>query len=155
MGRLEEYVPARDELAIALESADEDLLLLDLTFDPRDDPSKLRVKRAIAQDLIDRIDRRIDAIEGQIARAEQKKRDLEEFRRLRQDIEDQIQGSSRQLDAILEERNASAGELAGTLDDPDVRIRQLQRQRLELIDRRSSYEALERLFAQRLLEFYP
>ena len=157
VGRLEVYVPARDELAMALESADEDLLLLDLTFDPRDDPPKLRVKQAIAQDLIDRIDRRIGAIENQVVRAEQRKRDLAEFRRLQEDIEmwGDREGSGRQLDAILEDRVAGGAELGPALEDPDARIRQLQRQRLELLERRTGYETLERLFARRLQEFYP
>jgi uncharacterized coiled-coil protein SlyX len=157
LGRLETYVPARDEIALALESGEEDLLLLDLTFDARDDPSRLRVKQAIAQDLIERIDRRIAGIQNQIDRAERRKRDLEEFARVRRDIElwGDREGSGRQLDAILEGRSTGEGELAEAFEDPDARILQLQRQRVDLIDRRSEYESLERLFAQRLEEFYP
>ena len=157
LSRLETYVPARDEMALELESGEEDLLLLDLTFDARDDPSRLRVKQAIARDLIERIDRRIGGIQNQIDRQEQKKRTLEEFRRLREDIElwGDREGSGRQLDAILEGRTTSGAELGEALEDPDARILQLQRQRLDLIDRRSEYENLERLFAQRLEEFYP
>ncbi|MGH7543029.1 MAG: hypothetical protein ACREK7_03745 [Gemmatimonadota bacterium] len=157
LSRLETYVPARDEIALALESGEEDLLLLDLTFDARDDPSRLRIKQAIAQDLIERIDRRITGIQNQIDRAERRKRDLEEFERVRRDIElwGESEGSGRQLDAILEGRTTGAGELGEAFGDPDARIRQLQRQRVDLIDRRSEYENLERLFAQRLEEFYP
>jgi len=157
VSRLETYVPARDDMALALESGQEDLLLLDLTFDARDDPSRLRVKQAIAQDLIERIDRRIAGIQNQIDRQEQKKRTLEEFRRLREDIElwGDREGSGRQLDAILEGRSAGTGEMAEAFADPDARILELQRQRLDLIDRRSEYENMERLFAQRLKEFYP
>lgn len=157
LSRLETYVPARDEIALALESGEEDLLLLDLTFDARDDPSRLRVKRAIAQDLIERIDRRIAGIQNQIDRAERRKRDLEEFERVRRDIElwGDREGSGRQLDAILEGRATGEGALGEALEDPDARILQLQRQRVDLIDRRSEYEGLERLFAQRLEEFYP
>lgn len=157
VSRLETYVPARDEMALELESGEEDLLLLDLTFDARDDPSRLRVKQAIAQDLIERIDRRIAGIQNRIDRAEQRKRDLEEFQRLREDIElwGDREGSGRQLDAILEGRSTGGGELGEAFEDPDARILQLQRQRLDLIDRRSEYENMERLFAQRLEEFYP
>ncbi len=157
LSRLETYVPARDEIALALESGEEDLLLLDLTFDARDDPSRLRIKQAIAQDLIERIDRRITGIQNQIDRAERRKRDLEEFERVRRDIElwGDREGSGRQLDAILEGRTTGAGELGEAFEDPDARIRQLQRQRVDLIDRRSEYVSLERLFAQRLEEFYP
>lgn len=157
VSRLQEYIPARDEIALARQSGEEDLMLLELTFDPRDDPSKLRVKRAIARDLIERIDQRISAIENQIVRAEQRKRDMEEFRRLREDIDlwDDRGGSGRQLDAILEDRVTGAGELGAALEDPDASIRQLQRQRIELNERRTGYENLERLFAQRLEEFYP
>ena len=157
LSRLETYVPARDEVALALESGEEDLLLLDLTFDARDDPSRLRVKQAIAQDLIERIDGRIAGIQNQIDRAEQRKRDLEEFERVRRDIElwGDREGSGRQLDAILEGRATGEGGLGDALEDPDARILQLQRQRVDLIDRRSEYESMERLFAQRLEEFYP
>lgn len=157
LSRLETYVPARDEIALALESGEEDLLLLDLTFDARDDPSRLRVKQAIAQDLIERIDRRIAGIQNQIDRAERRKRDLEEFERVRRDIElwGDREGSGRQLDAILEGRATGEGALGEAFEDPDARILQLQRQRVDLIDRRSEYESLERLFAQRLEEFYP
>ena len=131
--------------------------MIDPTFDARDDPSRLRVKQAIAQDLIERIDRRIAGIQSQIDRAERRKRDLEEFERVRRDIElwGDREGSGRQLDAILEGRAAGEGELGEAFDDPDARILQLQRQRVDLIDRRSEYESLERLFAQRLEEFYP
>lgn len=154
---LREYIPARDEIALARESGEEDLLLLDLTFDPRDDPSELRIKQAIARDLIERIGRRIAAIEGQIVRAEQRKRDLEEFQQLRDDLDlwDDRGGSGQQLDAILEDRITGAGELGAALEDPDASIRQLQGQRIELNDRRTDYQNLERLFAQRLEEFYP
>lgn len=157
LDRLQTYVPARDQMAIALQTGEEDLLLLDLAFDARDDPSRLRVKQAIAQDLMARIDRRISAIQSQIDRAEQRRRDLEEFERLREDIDlwGDREGSGRQLDAILEGRSAGGDELGGAFDDPDARIRELQRQRVELIDRRSEYQNLERLFAQRLEEFYP
>lgn len=157
LDRLQTYVPARDQMAAALQSGEEDLLLLDLTFDARDDPSRLRVKQAIAQDLIARIDRRISAIQSQIDRAEQRRRDLEEFERLREDIDlwGDREGSGRQLDAILEGRSTGGDELGGAFDDPDTRILELQRQRVELIDRRSEYQNLERLFAQRLEEFYP
>lgn len=155
VGRLETYVPAREDMALALESGGEDLLLLDLTFDARDDPSKLRVKRAIAQDLIGRIDRRIAGIQNQIDRQEQKKRTLEEFQRLREDIWDDDEASGRQLDAILEGRSTGGGELVEAFEDPAARILELQRQRLDLIDRRSEYQDLERLFARRLEEFYP
>jgi uncharacterized coiled-coil protein SlyX len=157
VSRLETYVPARDDMALALESGQEDLLLLDITFDARDDPSRLRVKQAIAQDLIERIDRRITGIQNQIDRQEQKKRTLEEFQRLREDIElwGDREGSGRQLDAILEGRSTGGGELSEAFEDPAARILELQRQRLDLIDRRSEYENLERMFAQRLEEFYP
>lgn len=157
LDRLQTYVPARDQMAAALQSGEEDLLLLDLTFDARDDPSRLRVKQAIAQDLMARIDRRISAIQSQIDRAEQRRRDLEEFERLREDIDlwGDREGSGRQLDAILEGRSTGGDELGGAFDDPDARILELQRQRVELIDRRSEYQNLERLFAQRLEEFYP
>ncbi|MGH7549638.1 MAG: hypothetical protein ACREMD_11495 [Gemmatimonadota bacterium] len=157
VGRLEEYVTARDEIIMARESGEEDLLLLDLTFDARDDPSELRVKLAIARDLIERIDQRISTIDNKIVRAEQRKRDMEEFRRLREDIDlwDDRGGSGRQLDAILEDRSAGAGELGAAFEDPDASIRQLQRQRIELNERRTGYQNLERLFAQRLEEFYP
>lgn len=157
--RVREYVPARDELAMALESTDEDLLLLDITFDPRDDPSKLRVKQAIAQDLIARIDQRISTIEARIDRMQRQQRDLEEFRRIREEVDlwDDRRGSAQQLDAILEGRIAGADPLGQAISDPDpdARIRQLRRQSLELEQRRTSYETLERLFAQRLQEFYP
>lgn len=155
--RLREYIPARDEVALALESGEENLLLLDLTFDPRDDPSKLRVKLAIARDLIERIDQRIAAIQGRIARAEQDRRSMEEFRRLREDLDlwDDRGGSGRQLDAILADRETGAGELGEALEDPGATIRQLHRQRIELEERRAGYQELERLFAQRLEEFYP
>ncbi|MGH7571930.1 MAG: hypothetical protein ACREMK_08835 [Gemmatimonadota bacterium] len=155
--RLQEYIPARDEIALALESGEENLLLLDITFDPRDDPSELRVKLAIARDLIERIDQRISAIENKIVRAEQRKRTMEEFRRLKGDLDlwDDRGGSGRQLDAILEDRSAGASELGAALEDPDASIRQLQRTRIELNERRTGYQNLERLFAQRLEEFYP
>lgn len=158
LDRLEEYVPARDEIVMARESGEENLLLLELTFDPRDDPSKLRVKQAIAQDLIESIDARITAIEDQIGREQQRKRDLEEFRSLREDIdlwEGDRGGSGGRLDAILGNRAPGVGELGEVLEDPDARIRQLQRRRLELAERRSDYENLERLFAKRLEGFYP
>ncbi|MGH7564371.1 MAG: hypothetical protein ACREK5_08105 [Gemmatimonadota bacterium] len=155
--RLRDYMPARDEIAMALESGEENLLLLDLTFDPRDDASEIRVKLAIARDLIERIDQRISAIENKIVRAEQRKRSMEEFRRLRGDLDlwDDRGGSGRQLDAILEDQITSAGELGAAFEDPDASIRQLQGQRLELNERRTGYQNLERLFAQRLEEFYP
>lgn len=159
LDRLEEYVPARDDLVMERESGEDDLLLLELTFDPRDDPSKLRVKLAIARDLIEGIDQRIFAIDEQVERQLQRKRTLEEFRRIREDIdlwEGDLERRGGRVDAmILGDRAPGVGELGPALEDPDERIRQLQRRRLELEQRRTGYENLERLFAQRLEEFYP
>ncbi len=158
--RLQDYVRGREAVAAEIEEAEEDVLLLDLVVDPTDGPAQLRVKEAIARDLIDKIDTRIAAIEGQIDKAVQRKRDLEEMRRLQQDIElwqdDQAVRGANQIQAILEGRaSGSAIRGAGNVfDDPDARIRDLQHRRLELLDKRSEYESKARLFAERLRAFY-
>jgi small-conductance mechanosensitive channel len=156
--RLEELVLARERLTGEIEEAQEDLFLPQLTLDPADGPQQLRVKEAIARDAIDRIDERIAAIQDQMTKAQQRKRDLEEFRRLQDDIQlwgdDQAAQGGSEIEAILQSRvgGGAGGEL---FEDADVRIRELQRRRVELFDRRADYEAKAGLFARRQREFYP
>ena len=156
--RLETYVRARERLTGEIEEAQEDLILPQLTYDPTDGPAQLRIKEAYARDAIDRIDERIAVTERQITEALQKKRDLEEFRRLQDDIElwgdrQAAQGGS-EIEMILQNRVGLPG--AGDLfEDADTRIRELQRRRVELLDRRADYDEKARLFAQRQRQFYP
>ncbi|HUP00220.1 MAG TPA: hypothetical protein VM737_01675 [Gemmatimonadota bacterium] len=157
--QLEEYVRARERLAGEIEEAQEDLFLPELTYDPTDGPAQLRIKEAIARDAIDRIDQRIAAIEAQIAEALQKKRDLEEFRRLQNDIEmwgdDQAARGGSEIEAILQSRVGLPGAAGNLFEDADIRIRELQGRRVDLLDRRSEYEGKASLFAQRQQQFYP
>lgn len=157
VARLEEDLRARERLAGEIEEVHDNLFLLELTYDPRDGPAQLRVKEAIARDAVDKIDERILAIEDQITKALEKKRDLEEFQRLQKDIE--LWGDVRaaaggsEIEAILQ--NRTAGGRTDLFENTDLRIRDLHSRRLELLDRRTDYETKARLFAQRLQEFYP
>lgn len=152
---LRQYVAAREAIVPEIEEAQDDLFLPDLVVDPTDGPSQLRVKEAIARDAVDKIEERIGAIREQIAALVRKQRDREEFERLREDIElwgDQraAQGSD-EIGVMLEQ--APGGRSTGLFDDPNQRIRELQRRLLDLEDRREEYAAKAVVFAQRLREF--
>lgn len=156
--QLEASIRSRERLAGEIEEAQDDLFLPQITLDPRDTPAQLRVKEAIARDAVDKIDARIVAIEGQTEKALQKKRDLEEIRRLREDIElwgdRQAARGGSEIEAILQGRNPAGARSTNVLEDPDARIQELQRRRLELLDRRAEFLTKARLFAQRLQELY-
>lgn len=158
---LREFVTARAALVPEIEEAQDDLFLPDLLLDPTDGPSQLRVKEAIARDAVDKIDTRILAIREQIEALNRKQRDLEEMQRLKDDIalwgDQQSIRAASEIDAILEGRNAPSGrDAAGDLfaEDPDDRMRDLQRRLLELRDRRLEYARKADVFAERLREFY-
>ena len=135
--------------------------LPDLILLADDGPSQLRYKEALARDAVDKIDACIGGIEKQIEEKIQKRRIRQEAERLRGDLErwgDQRSvKAGNDIDAILENRVAGEGR-PGTLnpfEDPDARIRELQRRRLDLVERRDEFETKARWFAQRLREFYP
>ncbi|MFN2382667.1 MAG: hypothetical protein ABR559_00220 [Gemmatimonadota bacterium] len=155
--QLGEYVLAREVLVGEIEEAQVDLYLPELVFDPSDGPTQLEHKEAFARDAMDKIDLQIAAIQGQIAKAVQRKRTAEELRRLRDDIElwgdAQARASGDQIEAILEGR-AAGPTRPSVFDDPDARIRELQRRRLELLEKRQEYERKARQFAERLRAFY-
>lgn len=158
VAQLEEYVRARDQVTGEIEEAQDNLFLPQLTLLPTDGPQQLRVKEAIARDAMDRIDERIGVIVGQIEKALQRKRDLEEIRRLQEDIElwgdrQAAQGGS-EIEAILQSQ-VGGGSGADLFEDADSRIRELQRRRVELLDQRTYYETRAGLFARRQREFYP
>lgn len=156
---LAEYVRERERITAEIEEVEDDLFLPQLAFDPTDGPAQLRVKEAIARDAVDRIDGRIRSIEDQINKAVQRQRDLEEFRRLQDDIElwgdsQAAQGGS-VIEEILSGRNVAGGAGPGDVfDDPDQRLQELQRRRLDLIERRNEYEQKADEFAQRRIDFY-
>lgn len=160
IGELEALVRAREDIAARIEEAEDDLLLPELTLDPTDGPSELRVKEAIARDAVDKIDTRIAAIDDQMEEAQQRQRDLEEFQRIKSEID--LWGDSQatlggsQIEAVLQGR-APGADFRGSesvFDDRQQRIRSLQEKRLDLVDRRREYEAKAEQFANRLQEFY-
>lgn len=156
--QLGDYVLAREVLVGEIEEAQVDLYLPELVLDPSDGPTQLEHKEAFARDAMDKIDLQIAAIQGQIAKAVQRKRTAEELRRLRDDIElwgdARAQASGDQISAILEGRGAGRSAAPSVFDDPDARIRELQRRRLELLEKREEYERKARQFAERLRAFY-
>ena len=164
LGRLTEqlrvYVEERAAIQSELYEAEDALFLPDLVVNPADGPSQLRVKEAIARDVIDKIDERIAAIVGQIETLNRKQRDLEEFERMREDIalwgDQQSIQARNEIEGILEGRNAPAGSMlpGDVFTDPRQAIRELQGQLLDLTDRRQEYAAKALVFARRLQEFY-
>jgi len=158
--RLPEYLSARLRLEGEIEEAEQDLVLPDLVYLPTDDPGELRWKEAAARDAVDKIDRRIEAIEKQIENEVQRKRIREEAERLRRDLElwgdDESVQQGGELEQLLERRGRGqgAGGVTDPFADPDDRIQQLQARRLELIDRRAEYAEKAATFASRLREFY-
>ncbi len=133
--------------------------LPDLVLLADDGPAQLRYKEALARDAVDKIDTCIQGIQQQITKIVQRQRVSQEVERLRDDIA--LWGDTRsaqagdQIDQILEGRGAGdtrAGR-GDPFEDPNARIRELNRRRLELVERREEYEAKARWFAQRLREF--
>ncbi len=154
---LEEYVRARETLATEIEEVEEDLFLPRLALDPRDGPAQLRVKEAIARDAVDKIDKRIAAIEDQINKTLQKRRDLEEFQRIKDDIERDAQASpaGSVIEAILSDRGVGGRAGPGDVfEDPDARLNALQRRRFDLVQRREDYTNKAEQFAERRAAFY-
>ncbi len=154
---LEDYVRARETLTTEIEEVEEDLFLPRLALDPRDGPAQLRVKEAIARDAVDKIDERIAAIEDQINKALQKQRDLEEFQRIKDDIERDGQASpaGSVIEAILSDRGVGGRSGPGDVfEDPDARLNALQRRRFDLVQRREDYANKAELFAERRAAFY-
>ena len=154
---LRQYVAAREALVPQIEEAQDDLFLPELVLDPTDGPSQLRVKEAIARDAVDKIDARIAVIREQIEALNRKQRDQEEFRRLKDDIalwgdQQSIQAGS-DVQAILES-NTPGGRGVAVFNDPDERLRDLQRRLIDLRDRRLEYSRKAAVFAERLREFY-
>ena len=156
---LRQYVAAREALVPQIEEAQDDLFLPDLVLDPTDGPSQLRVKEAIARDAIDKIDARIVVIREQIETLNRKRRDMQEIQRLKDDIalwgdQQSIQASD-EIAAMLEGRDPGGRGAPGDIfDDPDERMRDLQRRLLDLRDRRLEYARKAAVFAERLREFY-
>lgn len=155
---LEEYVRAREALTAEIEEVGEDLFLPRLALDPRDGPAQLRVKEAIARDAVDKIDTRVAAIEDQINKTLQKQRDLEEFQRIKDDIERDGQASPRGsvIEAILSDRGVGGPTGPGGVfvEDPDARLRALQQRRFDLVQRREDYANKAEQFAERRAAFY-
>lgn len=154
---LEDYVRARERLTTEIEEVEEDLFLPRLALDPRDGPAQLRVKEAIARDAVDKIDKRIAAIEDQINKTLQKRRDLEEFQRIKDDIERDAQASpaGSVIEAILSDRGVGGRTGPGDMfEDPDARLNALQRRRFDLVQRREDYTNKAEQFAERRAAFY-
>jgi predicted nucleic acid-binding Zn-ribbon protein len=159
--RLPDYLSARERYNAAVQEQQCAPWLPDLVLLADDSPSQLRYKEALSRDAVDKINTCIQGIEKQIDDQVQKKRIKEEVERLQRDIRlwgDQRSAQARdQLEQILEGRGA--GDLPGgaidPFEDPDARIRELQRRRLDLVERREEYQTKARWFAQRLREFYP
>ncbi len=155
------YIAARERYAAALEEERCAPWLPDLVLLADDGPAQLRYKEALARDATDKIDTCIAAIQEQINKIVQRQRIQEEAERLRRDIElwgdDRSAQAASEVEAILEGRGAGdrPTDNRDPFDDPNARIRDLQRRRLELVQRRGEYEAKARWFAQRLREFYP
>ena len=154
---LENYVRARETLTTEIEEVEEDLFLPRLALDPRDGPAQLRVKEAIARDAVDKIDERIAAIEDQINKTLQKQRDLEEFQRIKDDIERDGQAAlgGSVIEAILSDRGVGGRTGPGDVfEDPDARLSALQRRRFDLLQRRDDYANKAEQFAERRAAFY-
>jgi uncharacterized coiled-coil protein SlyX len=154
---LEDYVRARETLTTEIEEVEEDLFLPRLAFDPRDGPAQLRVKEAIARDAVDKIDERIAAIEDQINKTLQKQRDLEEFQRIKDDIERDGQAAlgGSVIEAILSDRGVGGRTGPGDVfEDPSARLSALQRRRFDLLQRREDYANKAEQFAERRAAFY-
>jgi hypothetical protein len=153
------YIGARERYAAALEEERCAPWLPDLVLLADDGPAQLRYKEALARDAVDKIDTCIDAIQGQITKIRQRERVREETDRIRRDIElwgdDRSAQAASEVEQILEGRRAGETRtgIGDPFEDPEARIRDLTRRRLELVDRREEYEAKARWFAQRLREF--
>lgn len=161
LDRLRALVEEREALARALEEAEEDLYLPDLVFDPTDSPRDLRAKEAIARDAVARIDARIEALAARIEEERRKARMEREIDRLRDDIalwgDENAARSSDEIAQILERRGESQGRAGGAnpfAPSTEETIRSLQARRIQLLERRSEFEALADQFAQRIREFY-
>jgi uncharacterized coiled-coil protein SlyX len=149
---LEDYVRARETLTTEIEEVEEDLFLPRLALDPRDGPAQLRVKEAIARDAVDKIDERIAAIEDQINKTLRKQRDLEEFQRIKDDIERDGQASpaGSVIERILSDRGVGGRTGPGDVfEDPDARLNALRRRRFDLVQRREDYSNKAEQFAER------
>ena len=161
IGELPSYLAARERYAAAVEEGRCAPWLPDLVLLADDGPAQLRYKEALARDAVDKIDTCIQGIQQQIAKIVQRQRIEEEAERLRDDIrlwgDDQSARAGDDISAILEQRGTGEGRggIDNPFEDPNARIRDLQRRRLELVERREEFEAKARWFAQRLREFYP
>jgi predicted nucleic acid-binding Zn-ribbon protein len=157
--RLPDYLSARERYNAAVQEQQCAPWLPDLVLLADDSPSQLRYKEALARDAVDKINTCIQGIEKRIDDQVQKKRIKEEVERLQRDIRlwgDQRSAQARdQLEQILEGRDRVLGGAIDPFEDPDARIRELQRRRLDLVERREEYQTKARWFAQRLQEFYP
>ena len=157
--RLPDYLSARERYNAAVQEQQCAPWLPDLVLMADDSPSQLRYKEALSRDAVDKINTCIQGIEKQIDDQVQKKRIKEEVERLQRDIRlwgDQRSAQARdQLEQILEGRDRVLGGALDPFEDPDARIRELQRRRLDLVERREEYQTKARWFAQRLREFYP
>jgi hypothetical protein len=156
---LPEYMGSRDRYEEAVQEEQCAPWLPDLVLDPSDGPSQFRYKEALARDLVDKIDTCVAAIQKQINNIALRERIREEAERVQRDLEmwgdDRSRSTGDQLEEMLAGRGRSRVGAVNPFDDPQARIRDLQRRRLELIERREEYEAKARVFAQRLREFYP
>lgn len=157
--RLPDFLAARERYNAAVQEQQCAPWLPDLVLLADDSPSQLRYKEALARDAVDKINTCIQGIEKQIDDQVQKKRIKEEVERLQRDIRlwgDQRSAQARdELGAILEGRRDTPRGAIDPFEDPDARIRELQRRRLDLVEHREEYETKARWFAQRLREFYP
>jgi chromosome segregation ATPase len=158
--RLPDYIAGLNRYAAAVQEQQCAPWLPDLVLLADDGPSQLRYKEALARDAVDKIDTCIDGIQKRINEQVQKRRMREEVERLQRDIalwgDDRSARASDDLSQILEERGTGErGTTTETYEQIDARIRALQRQRQNLVERREEFEAKARWFAQRLREFYP
>lgn len=150
---------ARERHTAALEEERCAPWLPDLVLLADDGPAQLRYKEALARDAVDKIDTCIQGIQTQITKIAQRERIREETDRIRRDIElwgdDRSARAADNIGQILEGRGAGASRagIGDPFEDPNARIRELNRRRLDLVERRQEFEAKARWFAQRLREF--